>query len=74
MLKRLLHAPTRVHGRSSFGAFVDKNCSVMLNGQKCLVLIRHHTRASPPISSYAVLRLKLRRTKCRVRLTRRAIN
>ena len=38
MLKRLLHAPTRVHGRSSFGAFVDKNCSVMLNGQKCLVL------------------------------------
>ena len=31
-------APTRVHGRSSFAAFVDKNCSVTLNGQKCLVL------------------------------------
>ena len=32
-------ALTRVHGRpASFGAFVDKNCSVTLDGQKCLVL------------------------------------
>ena len=29
---------THVHGRSSFGAFVDKNFSVAPNGQKCLVL------------------------------------
>ena len=34
-------APTRVHARAPrllFGAFIDKNCSVTLNGQKCLVL------------------------------------